>query len=71
MSDEEREFIDDAGVLWFVSEAYHPETGRFLSFTSVDESRALAPFPQDWHLVPRQDLRALLAQATPLWRRKR
>ena len=71
MPDDEREFIDDAGALWYVSEMADQRTGPYLAFSSTHETRSLSPVPSEWATIPRQDLRALLERATVIWRRGR
>lgn len=67
----EREFTAADGSPVYVSEAFHGELGRYLSFESIDESRRLTTYPPHWAELSRQELAMLYSTATRTWIRKR
>jgi hypothetical protein len=78
-SSEVREFVDRANVKW-IAIAIHPSTSKsltasyrtgWLSFDSGDETRRLAPIPENWTKLSEEELRRLCETAKVAQRRKK
>jgi hypothetical protein len=76
---ETREFTDAANVKW-IAIAVHPTTSKsltapyrtgWLSFDSGEETRRLAPIPENWTKLTEDELRSLCDQAKVAMRRKK
>lgn len=71
-----REFVDDGGTSWRVWDT-HPlaantlrsvspgYAGGWLTFESHAERRRLAPIPEDWEFVTREQMTEWCARASP------